>query len=43
MGYHILNDKGEITGWTETPFETAEGQRLVDDNASPPAERRHHP
>ena len=32
MGYHILNDKGEITGWTETPFEPAEGQRLVDEN-----------
>lgn len=32
MGYHILNDKGEITGWTEIPFEPAEGQRLVDEN-----------
>ena len=31
MGYHILNSKGEITGWSETPFETAEGQRLVDE------------
>ena len=32
MGYHILNDKGEITGRTEIPFEPAEGQRLVDEN-----------
>ena len=32
MGYHILNSKGEICGWTETPFEPAEGQRLVDEN-----------
>ena len=31
MGYHILNDKGEITGWTETPFEPAEGQSLIDE------------
>lgn len=31
MGYHILNNKGEITGWTETPFDPAEGQRLVDE------------
>lgn len=31
MGYHILNNKGEITGWTETPFNPAEGQRLVDE------------
>ena len=32
MGYHILNDKGEITGWTEIPFEPAEGQRLINEN-----------
>ena len=32
MGYHILNADGAICGWTETPFETAEGQRLVDEN-----------
>nr|DAK96311.1 MAG TPA: hypothetical protein [Caudoviricetes sp.] len=32
MGYHILNADGEICGWTETPFELAEGQRLVDEN-----------
>nr|DAS71669.1 MAG TPA: hypothetical protein [Bacteriophage sp.] len=32
MGYHILNADGEICGWTETPFEPAEGQRLVDEN-----------
>ena len=32
MGYHILNADGAITGWTETPFEPAEGQRLVDEN-----------
>lgn len=32
MGYRILNSKGEICGWTETPFEPAEGQRLVDEN-----------
>ena len=32
MGYHILNDKGKICGWTEIPFEPAEGQRLVDEN-----------
>lgn len=31
MGYHILNADGAITGWTETPFEPAEGQRLVDE------------
>ena len=31
MGYHILNSKGEICGWTETPFEPAEGQRLIDE------------
>ena len=31
MGYHILNDKGEICGWTEIPFEPAEGQRLIDE------------
>lgn len=31
MGYHILNNKGEITGWTETPFNPAEGQSLVDE------------
>ena len=32
MGYHILNDKGEITGWTEIPFEPAEGQRQINEN-----------
>lgn len=32
MGYHILNADGEICGWTEIPFEPAEGQRLVDEN-----------
>ena len=31
MGYHILNSKGEICGWTETPFEPTEGQRLIDE------------
>lgn len=31
MGYHILNADGEICGWTETPFEPAEGQRLINE------------
>ena len=31
MGYHILNADGEICGWTEIPFEPAEGQRLINE------------